>query len=392
MTSRFPEKLDVLVIGAGITGLSAAYHLLSLGFRKIGLVESQDYPSVSSATPGMISGGFPDNITRLNHTLGFEVAAKLWNFGDRSFQSLTDFAVSQNIPIKTYRRIRYITSQHEQDECQVAIQLLNKLNPAPNRALSNTRALKAVGNGEILGVQDDGPFGGWIDTKRLLFKLRQLFLESEDKCILGTVNRIAANSNTGRLDISLKEDGKIIDAEFCVAACHLGIAEIVPELKSSLISSADQWLEFEFAPAHDLPPGLAFSLNHGLEWGVVSAENKISAGGANFFRQLSGIGALSAEINERSSAFLKKRIGSLTGRQGDFEAKALSVGLECRPCDELPIIGPMFGNGRILTSTGYLGAGLSMGFFAGKCIAELIATGKSPDLPRFLWPERLRSL
>jgi glycine/D-amino acid oxidase-like deaminating enzyme len=69
-----------------------------------------------------------------------------------------------------------------------------------------------------------------------------------------------------------------------------------------------------------------------------------------------------------------------------------TAGLDCRPCDELPIIGPMFGESRILVGTGYMGLGLSWGFLAGKCLANLVAKGKSPMLPSRLTPARLRSL
>ena len=47
---------------------------------------------------------------------------------------------------------------------------------------------------------------------------------------------------------------------------------------------------------------------------------------------------------------------------------------------------------RIFLATGYMGSGLTMGYLAGQCMAELILTGACPKLPRRLWPERLRSL
>jgi glycine/D-amino acid oxidase-like deaminating enzyme len=52
----------------------------------------------------------------------------------------------------------------------------------------------------------------------------------------------------------------------------------------------------------------------------------------------------------------------------------------------------MFGEGRILVATGFMGQGLTQGFFAGRCLAELVAHGAAAALPRRLWPERLRSL
>jgi glycine/D-amino acid oxidase-like deaminating enzyme len=66
--------------------------------------------------------------------------------------------------------------------------------------------------------------------------------------------------------------------------------------------------------------------------------------------------------------------------------------LDINPCDEIPIAGPMYGRGRLLVAAGFLGLGLSQGFLAGRCLADLVKDGRCDDLPRQLWPERLRSM
>ena len=73
------------------------------------------------------------------------------------------------------------------------------------------------------------------------------------------------------------------------------------------------------------------------------------------------------------------------------EENEVSTRLECKACDELPLIGPSHGGSRILLGTGYGLHGIGLGFMAGKCLAELIHFGKSDALPRICWPERLRS-
>ena len=72
--------------------------------------------------------------------------------------------------------------------------------------------------------------------------------------------------------------------------------------------------------------------------------------------------------------------------------KSVHSALGIRPCDELPIIGPMFGDSRILLSTGYMGSGLAMGFGGGKAVSELILSGRCHWLPYGLHPQRLRTL
>ena len=66
--------------------------------------------------------------------------------------------------------------------------------------------------------------------------------------------------------------------------------------------------------------------------------------------------------------------------------------VELFPCDELPVVGPMFGQNRILLATGYMNQGITLGFLAGKEIATLIMSGSTSSLPQTFKPERFRSL
>ena len=113
--------------------------------------------------------------------------------------------------------------------------------------------------------------------------------------------------------------------------------------------------------------------------------------GARFLRHWAGIEATTAEVKEDITQHLIGKGREWFGFKGISEVDSGAI-LDCRPCDELPVIGPMFGQNRILVGAGYMGAGLALGFAAGNALAEIVHTGKTTHLHSGLTPARLRSL
>lgn len=69
----------------------------------------------------------------------------------------------------------------------------------------------------------------------------------------------------------------------------------------------------------------------------------------------------------------------------------IRMGVDCLPCDELPMLGELGHQGRILGATGWLGCGWSAGFQAASTLVDIVQTGKSEQLKALLRPQRWRS-
>jgi glycine/D-amino acid oxidase-like deaminating enzyme len=91
---------------------------------------------------------------------------------------------------------------------------------------------------------------------------------------------------------------------------------------------------------------------------------------------------------------VKTKIGELFRADGVKLSDPVTAAgiLDIRACDEIPIIGPMFGDSRVLLASGYMGSGLTLGFAAGLGLADFVAAGKSRIIPSLFHPNRLRSL
>ncbi len=386
---RTEQHYDIAIIGDGITGLSAAFHLQRLGASGICVLSSARVPPVSSTAAGLISGGFIDNITRLAHRHGVEAAASIWDWTETAFDRLLSFAEEQNIATHQGARLRWLVSADEEHEAEQAVGIREQLGLDAELISAIEVAPRGLGSALVPhSLQLDGTRAAFIDPSELLACLRK---KAENLIHYPEALRLEANGDGVRIET----EGGSIFAEAAILANHLSISRLVPALSEALVPYADQWHEWSLSrqnSAHlPLPLGSVFSWRHGHYWGGVLPEQTIRLGGARFLRPLAGFEATEAPIRKDIQQHLKKAWEELYPEFKLGELKRSAAGLDCWPSDELPLVGPMFGEPRLLLATGFMGQGLSMGFYAGCCLAELVQ-GLRPPLPRLLWPERLRNL
>lgn len=377
------KKPDIIIIGAGVAGLSTAFHLKHhFGIQNVLLFECPE-KSVTEAAAGWVSCGQFDNFTRISHAHGAAPAANLWSFGNLAFTNLMTFA--QRFSISHYRedRERLIVSESEMQE---SIQASRELRENGfNVELSLEQQTNFLSS-RVIGRQIEGNSGGFVDPLALLKTLKNLH------GIDAIASQIMLLRENGRHIEVVDSKGNCFQSEIVVVAAHLGTRILLPEIAEAFVPVVTQWIEVQLHNPVNIRPGYAFSANHGYEWGVFKDEVICRIGGAQFIRKLAGIGWETAPIDDRITNYLSKQM-EMTFLGAKVKRILRTVaGLDCRPCDELPIVGPMFGSNRILVAGGFMGMGLSQGFQAGQCLAELIATGRSLALPRLIYPERLRTL
>ncbi len=376
---------NVVVVGSGVTGLSTALHLHRSGLDKVAvLAEPGPFP-FSMKAAGMLCGGLSDNFTRLSNAHGLGFAKEIWNFSNAGFDAVMEFVKAEKILAHSQRRVRLIVDTHELRESEQAVQQLNS--QGFDATLYDPDRCPYIGDlrSRILAVQDEGERGAWMDQGSFLETLRQhasafmipATLENFDKTDQGLV-------------LSLSNDSEIT-TEFLVLACHTDIVRFLPSLREALVTFADQWSTIDAPNLQLQDDGVVFSAHHGYEWGVLKRKS-LHFGGGRYLRPLAGIGAKEATLMPRIMGHLQEQLQKTFSWGAQTHVQHSTPILDIWPCDELPVIGPMFGEDRILLATGYMGTGMSLGFQAGRCLSELITHGRCDRLPRRLWPERLRSL
>jgi glycine/D-amino acid oxidase-like deaminating enzyme len=392
---------QVAIVGAGITGLSTAAHLRELGVNDFILIDSASRDQATKSSPGIALKGFWDNYTRISHAHGPEFGAELWHTTHRGFDALRSYLGREKIAHDVGMRIRLIVAEDELVEAGKAIQQLNQAGFGAELIRCDSNMRKEYGLGErVLAIQNEGPNTGMtFDPNDLIGSLRD---KIDDSSLLKTkATKIEASAK----GVAIHTEMKTVHCDLVVLACHLNIRAFVPEIRSALVPVADQWSVMtgggSFASLRMTEGSLrmtkattpnVFSAFHSYEWGAITAPGRFIFGGGRFLRPLAGIEAEAPSVETKIENFLKGQLAKNFADIGTPSIESSTGGLECRPCDELPVIGPMFGEDRILLATGYMGNGFVLGFLAGRYLAQLIAIGKGTDIPNQLWPRRLRSL
>jgi glycine/D-amino acid oxidase-like deaminating enzyme len=310
----------------------------------------------------------------------------------------------------TGRQTHLVSSSHEQVEAEQCVQL----------SLRNTDShqLEFHPKPTIVGSQGSADFvsltgilahaagsSGWFDPKALF---QSLLTQLGDVVCLPETAQVSFDPHGVKLtDV----DGQTFRTEMAIVANHLQMRELIPGLGPALIKLADQWDEFSVEKSfHDaLQPGHSFSMNYGQTWGVVTSTKTIRMGGSRFLRPMAGVDANTAAVHPKLTQYhqrlcqnilavwpsLQSSADALSHRRVNESqlSHARSQGyFDILPCDETPVIGPMFGEPRLLCGTGYYGYGFPLAVQAGAWLAEIVAVGQAEGLPKEFWPHRLRHL
>lgn len=375
------KSYDVTIVGRGLTALNTAWHLKRLGIRRICLIGPT--PTQNNCHSMLASCAFAslhDNITRAVHNLGPEVAKDLMLLARSGLFELTSHLERWNIESAFGQVIRLGLSQHETQEMKIATAWLSE-NGYPAHHQETLPPFKHCDS-----IQFDGAASISFDANALMKQL-----ETNSACDVWPTDVILAEQlgSSIRLKTSC---GQTFESEIAVLACHQGIKYLLPTLAPALVNHADQFVEFN-VQSGKLPtnPGDHIIAGHGQFWFTHSYKNTLTAGGSRFMRPWGGVEATEAVASHEISLNIKQTIEKLLGVRLSKPKSAIGF-IELLACDELPIIGPMFGNSRFLIASGFMNSSLSFRLAAGRGLAEFIAQGRSSMVSDSFLPRRLRSL
>lgn len=207
------------------------------------------------------------------------------------------------------------------------------------------------------------------------------------------------------------ENGAAWRCEVAVVALGSSTGRVLPAYEKVLLPMTDLMMRFEgelipnegrsALPGGSLP--FAFRGHSGHVAGVIHAleghKVRCAVSGPRFLLPDAGVACdltrhpMPAGLAEKTGAFHAKSVfpyvGELLGATARLTPASSSLGLDCLPCDELPLLGELGRLGKVIGGGGWLGTGLSSGSFAAKILTDLVVKGRSEDLHPRLTPRRL---
>lgn len=369
---ELPEKAEVIVVGGGIAGTSAAYHLASAGVRTVLLERDRVGGGATAAAIGVLSPPMRQPFDETVHFRGEETALRIWNFALRSVAGLGALLTERGaaemagLDLSGGHVLADAASLHEVENAYRAMERAG----LPVEWLSTDRVRQvAHGRGFLGGYRIEG--GGCISPGPTAIALAEAARDA-GAAVLEDVDVGDARLEDGHMVCDVGD--RRVESEMVVYATHVDCRRFSTFLGDEIVPIRGQGMVTEAGPP--IFRG-SFSTHWKLNVWRSDPEGRLHLGGWRHDAWDRSYWKTRPELDPH----LQEQV------QGWFEAAfpefgALRVadrwsGIFGWTADYLPMVGPLPGRAGELVISGFSGGGLPFAFEAGRVIAA-IAAGSEP--------------
>jgi glycine/D-amino acid oxidase-like deaminating enzyme len=365
--SPVPESVDCAVIGGGLTGISAAYHLAQEGL-KVALLERERLGwGASSRNGGMASPGVPSTAEKVTKQHGLEVARRMFDASLEATELVKRLIAQERIDCDlqetgsfaaAYRRSHFKALQEHQRILEVDFDHPTQLVP-PERTREELGTDRYYG-----GLVDESAFG--LHPARFVAGLARCADEAGVSLHEGTL-AVEIRPTAGGYEIAMPR--QILRAREVVVATNGYTGDLSPWLRrrvfplGSYIIVTEPMVD-ELADRIIPHRRMIYDTKNLLYYFRILPDNRMMFGGRVSFTPTS---------SESSGKSLRKGMLALFPELADVRVEYSWGGMLGMAFDRIPRMGQMEG---MHYAAGYSGRGLAMATYLGMKLAELIA-GKS---------------
>jgi glycine/D-amino acid oxidase-like deaminating enzyme len=371
---------DIAVIGPEAEARVIAQIIRLQANLRVNIAVTADASAAETSPHWFGYPGHFDNFTRLAAAHGRKFAEEIWQMSAFGLELTQDFLASMGVRQNSLQKLRLIRSAHELAEARQAVEWMRGLKHAEYVEELTPDSDKGERFWRVENLQKSAANAGlWCSAGEVMDALRQC---QGELCRLETSIQSKTTSNV----VEITDGKSTVRSEIIVLVGRSETVALFPELDDVLVEFTERWIEFD-RPRQLKEFDQLIIANHGNIWGA-AVSDRMMLGGARYLQDLTESKA------KGSHGFVEHmtRIASQLSESLDELANLKSCRrAACYPCDELPIVGPYHSNHRLILIQGLWGWGINMLVAAGYGTADLIM-GKNSNLPRRLWPERLRSL
>lgn len=253
-------QTDVLIIGAGMSGLHIAYELLKKGKTDVTIIDDGMIASGESGrTSAHLTSHLDDNFTFINSMMGVRKAKLAHEAHAKAIDRIEEIAKTENIECQFKRVNAYLIEGHDKNHPQFSkgIQVIDKeLQACQEIGFSGTKMVERA------------PVPG-IDTGRALFIPNQgqfhptMYLNGLARAVERLGGKIFTRTHAQEIDggnpaIVETKDGKKIEANFLVQATNVPIVN-----KITILDRVDYYRTYVIAfqvPKGEVPQDLIYDI------------------------------------------------------------------------------------------------------------------------------------
>lgn len=383
-TSDLPTSSDAVVIGGGLTGVSTAYWLSCLGVGVTLLDRSHLSSGATGRNGGHIVYGSNQSFATSVQAIGLEPTLALWDFTKTSVKWMGQLVEDHRI------------------DCDL------RFTPWVTFALTAEQEQNLRESYDLMvphGLATDFWEGDRLVSQVHSSYFRAAMVEPlhaqvwPAKLVLG-IAQVAANQgailcpDTSVQGVRRRENGFVVQTRrgdihtgAVVYATNAYTHHFLPELKDVITPVRGQAVATEPLPRLWDFDWLA---NDAHEYAIQRQDGRVVLGGRRRQSPTQELGVeddstIEPHVSRGLRQFLQEAFEPLQAARIDYEW----TGIMAFTPDENPLIGPLPHRPGEYIAAGYTGHGMSVGFLAGKTLAERIAGKGETPIPKAFDPGRL---
>lgn len=383
-TASLPRGADVVIVGAGLVGASAAYRLAQAGLRPLVIEANAPASGASGRNAGMLLQGLGGHFPRVTRLVQAAGGRSILDYTSASVRLLDEleaelpggFEMERGGSLDLYLDAREMTAGEVSAEAQRAEGLDVRI-IGPDELADLETELDTT---RVLGAR-------WTPSDRTLNPFQLTYGLLRGAVALG------AHVVTGvRVESLMSESGSIhaiatthgtVEADAVLVATNAWTGALVPPLASNLTPIREHVCVT--APVERVMRA-GFETNQCNEYWRQMPSGEVVIGGYAVADEGMGIGTYSMEVRRAIPPRLAALLGELFPRLTDVPVVRCWAGLLDFASLEIPMVGPMPDGAGGTLSGGYVACGLTghgMPYapIFGLLLAELISSGGTQTLP-----------
>jgi glycine/D-amino acid oxidase-like deaminating enzyme len=373
-SSEAEHATDFLVVGAGISGASAAYWLAERGERVAVVDAGAAASGASGRSGGMLLLGTADPYSRVADLFGRERSSEVWELTRETRRALFARVIGDGANDAALRVVRGGTAsasitEHEQRELERSAAMLRQ-DGFPMELYDRGAMNAAVGTTAFFGGLRD-PDGATIDPARLTERI--LALAEERGARVFPHHEAFAIDEDGD-GVVVRTSRARFRAEMVLLSTNAYSPLVHPHLAGRVYPTRGQMLATEPLPRRITPWGIYADFGYEYFWQLPTGE--LVAGG---WRQhhVDAEKGYSDETTGEIQDGIHRFLVSIFPDLASVRVTHRWGGVMGFSGDGLPFIGELPGRPRIKYLAGHTGHGLGFAFLAAKKLVELALDGTS---------------
>lgn len=375
-------RADVVVVGAGMTGLSCALHLRRAGLDVVVLEAGVVGCGATSRNVGFVLEGVAESYARTVALWGRDRARAARLFTVENHARVADLIERHRIDCGYARRgsIHLADTEQEEAELREGAAVLQADGFEAELVEEDALPAWARANGYRMGQVIPGD--GELDPVRFVRGLAEACEEAGVR--IGERSEVLAVDEDGA-GVRLQMRGGVVQADAVVVATNAYAARLLPWTCDRIDPVRGQVLAT--APVADRLFPRPIYASHGFEYWRQLDSGEVVMGGWRNLDVDTEVGTdhrLHAGIQATMERFLR----GLHPALADVAIPHRWSGIMGFSRDSLPLVGVVPGAQRTWVCAGFTGHGFGFSVLAGEVLADLMATGTSP-WAELLAPRRL---